>query len=329
MGYTSWPNGAEIAFAIRDDDISFFTPPEKLERLYEKAWQKGFKVSFSTIPMHRATMQPNVPPESRGHKGKVFNIKKNKKLVKFLKSKVKDRKADILLHGYFHDNLRSVSVTASDTIADPKLLSEFYDLPKEVVKRRLQKGKQLLEQIFNTSITVFAPPNYYLNNEMLQALQETNLACNCAMNSELLKRFLFKATIEFCKAPFRRKRTWIFHLAKSVLSRESTLQPTLAYLLPTPFLRISYILGPENFDTERNVTHLFKTFKKKFQDLRTQRSYFILNTHYHTFFYDWEERITQKRQKEVFDKIIGFVATQDKVWKCTVSDILAVISNQR
>ena len=59
------PYGHDIAFAIRDDDLSFFTVPMMLETIYQKAWDMDFKVSFATVPNHKGSNNLNVPPSYR------------------------------------------------------------------------------------------------------------------------------------------------------------------------------------------------------------------------------------------------------------------------
>jgi len=39
-----------MKFAIRDDDVSFFTKPMELEKLYKDLWEKNIPVSFAVIP---------------------------------------------------------------------------------------------------------------------------------------------------------------------------------------------------------------------------------------------------------------------------------------
>ena len=44
-------NGFCMKFAIRDDDVSFFTKPIELESLYKNLWEKNIPVSFAVIPI--------------------------------------------------------------------------------------------------------------------------------------------------------------------------------------------------------------------------------------------------------------------------------------
>jgi len=91
-----------IAFAIRDDDTSFFTRPEMLDKLYSYAWELGFKVTLSVIPLHLAINDYNVPPNFRGLQ-RCFAIHENKKLVEFIKEGIKSNMIDVVQHGYTHE----------------------------------------------------------------------------------------------------------------------------------------------------------------------------------------------------------------------------------
>ena len=42
-----------LSILIRDDDTNFFTRPDMLETIHSKAWDKGFKISLSIIPIYR------------------------------------------------------------------------------------------------------------------------------------------------------------------------------------------------------------------------------------------------------------------------------------
>src|SRR4030042_1240591 len=99
------PNAADASFSIRDDDISYFSEPEKLEIIYRQLWKNEFKVSFAVIPAQKGTNNLNVPPEFR-NTDKYYVIDKNKNIINFLKLKINERKIDILQHGYSHtDNI--------------------------------------------------------------------------------------------------------------------------------------------------------------------------------------------------------------------------------
>ncbi len=80
------PYGFDVAFSIRDDDISYFTPAENLDSIYQNAWNLGFKTSLAVIPAHKAVNTLNVPINIR-NSNKYYKIYQNANLVKYLKKK--------------------------------------------------------------------------------------------------------------------------------------------------------------------------------------------------------------------------------------------------
>lgn len=130
-----------MKFAIRDDDICYSTKPEELEKVYGKIWGK-IPVSLSVIPFHKKSP-----------------IGDNKKLVSFLKKKIKENKISIMLHGYSHkDNPRG----------------HEFEIGKDLY-RKVKEGKRHLEQLFDVDITTFVPPHNALSRKGLRAVVRNKL----------------------------------------------------------------------------------------------------------------------------------------------------------
>src|SRR5690242_7142384 len=88
-------------FCIRDDDTSFFTAPEELEAAYGKISRLG-PISLAVVPFHRAGTSKAVPERFRG-RWTVHPLHENSHLVEYLRERVAERKFEIMLHGYHHD----------------------------------------------------------------------------------------------------------------------------------------------------------------------------------------------------------------------------------
>ena len=92
-----------MKFAIRDDDTSFFTKPEELEKAYDFV-QNG-PVSLSVVPYTVPIHRDDVFPYGRGNAALPhvsYPLSGNTVLVDYLREAVKTGKYDILLHGYSH-----------------------------------------------------------------------------------------------------------------------------------------------------------------------------------------------------------------------------------
>ena len=97
---------------VRDDDISYFTPPESLEQLYEPLWAQGLPVCLSVIPNHydsvmvayrSSTAEPdeNTPPGEFG-RGMSHPVWKNSRLTNLLSSLDRSGCVEICVHGFEH-----------------------------------------------------------------------------------------------------------------------------------------------------------------------------------------------------------------------------------
>ncbi len=182
-------------FAIRDDDINYWTNPSDLESVYSGIWEKGFVVSFSVIPFAVKSFYP-------GERGKFYQDEKkspvgeNGELIKYLKNRIAEEKASITLHGYSHQRKFAVpgepgyfSLT-KDNIAQhakhlprvkPTYLNEYIWKTYECLKEETAKGKKYLESLFGGKITVFVPPGNSISRDGAKAVSECGLSLSGTM----------------------------------------------------------------------------------------------------------------------------------------------------
>jgi len=139
------------SFAMRDDDVSYFTNASMLETLYDHAWKLSFKASLAVIP-------------NRGMHGKNFLISENKELVKYLKNKIDEGVVDIILHGYAHTR-----------IADKH---EFAINNFQQVDKTLMRGRKILEETFKCQVSVFTAPHDAVSRATMKSM-EKNKMCLC------------------------------------------------------------------------------------------------------------------------------------------------------
>lgn len=125
---------------IRDDDLSYVTRPQELERLYDGIWEQA-PIHFATIPFVYAR-QKETP---KGLRKENYWIGENKELVRFLKQKITEGKAVIWQHGFTH---RDFDGHFELERGDERLL---YD--------ELHKGKEHLERTFGVTVDTLVPPH--------------------------------------------------------------------------------------------------------------------------------------------------------------------------
>lgn len=144
-------------FCIRDDDTSFFTAPDELERAYGEVTKHG-PVSLAIIPFCRAGNSKGVPAAYR-EQWSIHALEENRALVEYLRRGIADGRYEAMLHGYHHD--------------EPEHRREFLEGTELV--RKVREGKQYLEELLDTTIRVFVPPHNAIGKEGLEAISAAGL----------------------------------------------------------------------------------------------------------------------------------------------------------
>jgi hypothetical protein len=146
-----------MEFCIRDDDTSYFTSPDELEKVYGDVSRHG-PVSLAVVPFHRAGTSGCVPERFR-MRGTVHPLHENQPLVAYLRERISKGCFEIMLHGYHHDE--------SDGLA------EFTNRPD--LKERVSHGRKYLEDLLGVSIRVFVPPGNTIGAGGLKAIAQEGL----------------------------------------------------------------------------------------------------------------------------------------------------------
>jgi peptidoglycan/xylan/chitin deacetylase (PgdA/CDA1 family) len=146
-----------MEFCIRDDDTSYFTAPDDLDRAYGEITRQG-PVSLAVVPFHRAGTSGVVPERYRG-RWTVHPLHENRELVEYLRAGISAGRYEIMLHGYHHDD--------SDGTA------EF--ARSKNIGERMREGRSYLEDLLGTRIRVFVPPWNTIGASGLRALAREGL----------------------------------------------------------------------------------------------------------------------------------------------------------
>ena len=83
---------SRMKVAIRDDDTSYFTTPESLDRVYGDVWDR-VPVCLAVVPFAIGYEQPGIPPE-HWHSGESFALERNPALVSFLRELIATETGD-------------------------------------------------------------------------------------------------------------------------------------------------------------------------------------------------------------------------------------------
>jgi hypothetical protein len=146
-----------MKFALRDDDTSYFTAPERLEAVYHDVWGR-VPVSLAVVP-HAGGFADKAIPQAYWRAGRTFPLEENPALVTRLKELAASRRVVIMQHGFTHEDFPAGH--------------EFQAAPD--LERRLTDGRSYLERLFATKVTVFVPPHNALSKRGLRAVARAGL----------------------------------------------------------------------------------------------------------------------------------------------------------
>ena len=146
-----------MKIALRDDDTSYFTSPERLRSIYRDVWNR-IPVCLATVPFTVGYRRPGIP-EEHWHSAEAFALERNPALVDELRRLLAERRITIALHGYTHQDYPE----GYEFQAAP-------DLPD-----RVRRGREYLESLLGCRVTVFVPPHNALSKRGLAAVSAARL----------------------------------------------------------------------------------------------------------------------------------------------------------
>jgi len=141
---------------IRDDDVSYFTKPQTLEKLYGPLLNEKKPINFAVIPKINCNItvdqenpyrkkehleyDPIIPPKYRGRE-EDFQVDENSDITEFIQS---FEKYEVLQHGFTHGLVNGVK--------------EFRIKNKEILKQRAEAGRDILQKCFRLTPSFFVAP---------------------------------------------------------------------------------------------------------------------------------------------------------------------------
>jgi predicted deacetylase len=146
-----------VKVALRDDDTSYFTEPDRLASVYHDVWDR-VPVGLAVIP-HAAGFVDKAIPEQYWDAGRAFPLDENTALTQALRTLVKEGRVTISQHGYTHEDYPDGH--------------EFQAAPD--LESRLARGQAYLERVVDTRIRVFVPPHNALSKRGLMAIDAAGL----------------------------------------------------------------------------------------------------------------------------------------------------------
>jgi len=294
-----WPSNKKVAFAIRDDDISYFTQPWMLDMLYSEAWRLGFKVSLAVIPNVKASQSSNVSRSLRGSK-KFFPISENEELVDYLMEKITHGYVDIIQHGYTHAHM------------DGK--PEFAINDFRLVDERLKKGNRLLRETFKRNISVFTAPHDKISRAAWKSISQNKM---CLCRRFTLGRFLTTAPL--------------FSINFRKLAWNIVCCPNPFKLMPRSIINLADVLVIQwnlLFSSNAYPEAQLKNAKEQFLKHLGEGEPFVMLHHHWEYFHDQKSKKIRQDLLASLNAFLNFVSSRNEVWKTTLSELCSWIKTR-
>jgi peptidoglycan/xylan/chitin deacetylase (PgdA/CDA1 family) len=151
-------------FAIRDDDTSVFTAPEELENIYKNIY-RIVPISLAVVPYSVQVYRDRLRFSNKYNDNDEVPIGTNNEIVDYLKEHLKEKKIEIMLHGYSHEYKKINNMWVGEC-----KWKSYIEL-----KQQLNAGKNYLEDLLNTNIKVFVPPSNQISSAGIKVIEEINL----------------------------------------------------------------------------------------------------------------------------------------------------------
>jgi hypothetical protein len=146
-----------VKVALRDDDTSYFTEPDRLEAVYHDVWDR-LPVCLAVVP-RAAGFRDKAIPEKYWQAGRAFALEENPRLVDRLLALIAAGRVTIAQHGYTHEDFAGGY--------------EFQAAPD--LEQRLHAGRADLNRTLQTPVSIFVPPHNALSKRGLAAISAAGL----------------------------------------------------------------------------------------------------------------------------------------------------------
>lgn len=151
-------------FAVRDDDVSFFTNWQDLEHLYASLWRR-VPISFSVVPFAVPHCGSKVKPSEQSENQIPKSLHENIDLVRYLRNRIRRGEIEIMLHGYSHEY----------RVINGRRIGEYLWKPKDQLIKETTEAKRYLEELFHTPVRIFVPPSNMIGKAGIAAIEAAGL----------------------------------------------------------------------------------------------------------------------------------------------------------
>ncbi len=280
-----------MRFALRDDDTNFFTTAEQLQESYSFLWDivppslfiiTKVKGNWPKWVAHIYRHKQDSNWQEWENDNTIYPLHENETLIRFLRSKIKERKIDACFHAKHHRN--SDNILPEAVHHNYVRCAEYYSAEDHTEAIKSELG--YLQTLLDYKITVFAPPQDLLSHRGYQSVLQAGLnICGGGIS-------------------FRKKQKSI----KGILN----LLKQCSFKTIFPDDPYPYVL---DFKTHREIPYYFPLLPDtplehliaKFEMVRRHDGDFVLSTHHAEFSYKMEHD-SRRTLKDVLTEFMAHLS---------------------
>ena len=288
------PRG-KIPILVRDDDTNYFTSETMLESVYSEAWNQGFKVSLSVVPLQMGIDDISVPPDLRTS-SRCYSIADNDSLIRYVRKKIGQKVVEVVQHGFSHELIDGIRGEFGGNLGK---------------KNEIEKGRNIIRQAFEMEPKFFVPPGEDISNQNIVEVLEQGLI-------PIYRETLFDQILRLGFVPNFIKNAGMRLIMNRYINDTDKnfgvqfLKPVLisakknVITWSLPKIRAPHITS---FDSLFNLTNAIIKLCSQ------NRNPVCIINHYHLYYYDWNSTITKGELFKAWRNILTSFNKVEIGWK--------------
>lgn len=184
--------------AIRDDDTSFYTNVEDLEKAFSDL--NGIPISLAVVPYAVADHAGVHPYGEVENTEEYADISNNMKLVSYIKDGIHNQRFEVIQHGVTHELKR---------VESGKLRAETDFTEKNLLLQGIVHGREHMQNVFETKISTFAAPCNAVSPGCSWALNKIGMNVSFDTRWRMIRNLSIHYLFNFGKSNFFRLFTGV------------------------------------------------------------------------------------------------------------------------
>lgn len=174
---------------LRDDDLNFFSKVDDIETVYSNI--PYFPISFAVVPRVLDLSSVGACSDTRDNKTPM-PIHENPEIVRYIKKRLKDGRADVLLHGQTHGYFFPNGKRTPEMMLDTPTIGSSWD---EV----LGEEKAYLEDLFDYKISCFVAPSNIISQKNLYSAVKNGMHFSGIIPPTFERNITFRNILNYLK----------------------------------------------------------------------------------------------------------------------------------